>query len=295
MQGFRAFFVISCGFYGFFMVNVLFCGNDKVFDGMMTCILSILKRTQTREPFKFFVFTMDLHEKNESYRPVSDRQIEFLRKLAAEYNAENSVEKIDVTQIYHAEFSGCPNENCYCSPYTLLRLFADLVPSMPRKFLYLDADVLFNRDIMLLYGTDVSSVEYAAANDHYGKYLINPRYINAGVLLFNMELCLANGIFKKARELIKTKKLLFADQSALIRSTTKKKLLPQKFNDQKFLWKHTVVRHFSRRLFYLPYPHIANIKQWQVSAVHKIFRYFQFDDILFEYIYQIEKFKRDFK
>lgn len=274
------------------MIHILFCGNDKVFDGILTCALSLFKRTQTAEPFKFFIFTMDLQELKSDYRPLSDRQIAFFDSVIKEYNPGNCVEKIDVTQLYHAEFRGCPNEGCYCSPYTLLRLFADLIPQMPEKFLYLDADVLANRDILLLYNTDVSQVEYAAARDHYGQFLIRPDYINAGVLLFNMEQCRKTGIFRKARELIKTKKLVFADQSALIRSTSKKKLLSQRFNDQKFLYRKTVIRHFSQRLFYLPYPHIDNVKQWQVSRVHKVFRYFNFDDILLEYIYLIEKFKR---
>lgn len=277
------------------MRNILFCGNDKVFDGIITCTLSIVKRTQTTEPFKIFIYTMDLRDLKENYIPISDRQVKFLDNLLKEYNPQNEVTKIDVTSIYNTEFRGSPNEQCYCSPYTLLRLFADLIPEMPEKFLYLDADILFNRDITLLYDIDISNVEYAAANDHYGKYLIHPGYINAGVLLFNMEKCRETGIFKKARELIKTKKLVFADQSALIRSTTKKKLLPQRFNDQKFLHSWTVVRHFSQRLFYLPYPHVANIKQWQVTQIHKIFRYFQFDDILFEYIYQINKFNKEIK
>lgn len=275
------------------MIHILFCGNDKVFDGILTCALSLFKRTQTAEPFKFFIFTMDLQDLKSAYRPLSDKQIAFFDSVIKEYNPQNCVEKIDVTQLYNAEFRGCPNEGCYCSPYTLLRLFADLVPQMPEKFLYLDADVLANRDITLLYDTDVSQVEYAAARDHYGKFLIRPNYINAGVLLFNMALCRKTGIFPKARELIKTKKLVFADQSALIRSTYKRKLLSQRFNDQKFLYRKTVIRHFSQRLFYLPYPHIDNVKQWQVSRVHKVFRYFNFDDILLEYIYLIEKFKRE--
>lgn len=275
------------------MINILFCGNSKVFDGILTCSLSILKRTQTKEPFKFFVYTMNLQDLNEKYKPISSTQISFLENVIKEYNSENSIEKIDVTNLYNKKFRGCPNEQCYCSPYTLLRLFADLVPGMPSKFLYLDADILANRDITLLYNIDISNVEYAAANDHYGKYLINPRYINAGVLLFNMEFCRKTEIFKKSRELIRTKKLIFADQSALIRSTTKKKLIAQKFNDQKFLHKWTVLRHFSQRLFYFPFPHIANIKQWDVTNVHKVFKYFQFDDILFEYIYLKEKFKRE--
>ena len=55
------------------------------------------------------------------------------------------------------------------------------------------------------------------------------------------------------------------------------------------------VRHFSKRLFYLPYPHTDNVKQWQVSRVHKIFGYYQFDDILYEYIYLKRKFEEENK
>lgn len=275
------------------MVNILFCGNDKVFDGMLTCALSILKRTASAEPFTFYVFTMDVSHIKESYLPVTEKQISFFKNVITQYNASNSVTLIDVTDIYLSEFSNCPNEDAYCSPYTLIRLFADKVPGLPDKLLYLDVDVMFNRDIHLLYDTDVSDYEYAAARDHYGKYLINPNYINAGVLLFNLKKMKKTKILEKARDLIKTKKLVFADQSALIRSTTKKKMLPQKFNDQKFLHKSTVVRHFSKRLFWLPYPHTDNIKQWQVSKVHKVFRYYCFDDILYDYIYLKEKFNRE--
>jgi lipopolysaccharide biosynthesis glycosyltransferase len=164
-------------------------------------------------------------------------------------------------------------------------LLADLVPEVDGdKLLYLDCDILFNRDIHLLYEQDVEGVEYAAARDHYGKFLLYPNYINAGVLLFNMKKCRETGLFPKTRVWINKKKLTFADQSALVRSTTKKKMLPQKFNDQKFLHKSTVVRHFSKRLFYLPYPHTDNIKQWHVDKVHRVFKYHAFDDILSEYL-----------
>lgn len=267
------------------MINILYCGNDKVFDGILTSALSILKRSKSNEPIRFFIFTMDVSHIKQDYLPVSDKQVAFLNDVVKEYNSENSVVKIDVTKIYMHEFSACPNEDAYCSPYTLIRLFADLIPDIPDKLLYLDADVMFNRDVHLLYDTDVSAVEYAAARDHYGKYLISPNYVNAGVLLFNMKESRRTGLFEKARDEIRAKKLVFADQSALIRATSRKKMLPQRYNDQKFLHKHTVVRHFSKRLFYLPYPHTDNIKQWQVSRIHKIFGYYQFDDILYEYIY----------
>lgn len=273
------------------MINILFCGNDKVFDGMITTMLSILKRTKTKESFNFYIYTMDVSHLNPKYLALSDEMADYLDQIAKSYNQANKVTKIDVLDIYNKEFANSPNEQCYCSPYTLLRLFADIVDGMPDKLLYLDIDIMFNRDIELLYNIDIEKVEYAAANDHYGKYLINPRYINAGVLLFNMKKCRETNLFEKARQLIKTKKLVFADQSAIIRATTKKKLIAQKFNDQKFLHKHTVVRHFSKRLFWLPYPHTDNIKQWHVDKVHKVFKYHQFDDILNEYLELKNKFE----
>ena len=265
------------------MLNVLFCGNAGVFDGMLTCALSMMMRTDSQEPFHFFVFTMDLTSVKENYIPLKPIQEKIFRETIKRYNEANELTVIDVSGFYKEHFSGCPNETAYCSPYTLIRLFADMVPEIPDKLLYLDADIMFNRDVHLLYDMDVSEVEYAACPDHYGKYLIHPHYINAGVLLFNMKKARETALFDKARAWIKKKKLVFADQSALIRSTTKKKVLKQRFNDQKFLHKHTVVRHFSKRLFYLPYPHTENIKQWHIDKVHKTFRYHTFDAIYDEY------------
>ena len=275
------------------MVNLLFCGNDSAFDGILTCMLSVVKRSASTEPYGVTVFTMDVRHLGENYLPVSDEHMELLRTVLQRHNPESTVRKVDVTALYTDAFAGCPNEGAYCSPYTLIRLFADQV-DLPDKVLYLDADILFNRDIHLLYDIPLDGYEYAAAPDHYGKYLIHPRYINAGVLLFNMTEARKTGLFAQARTWIQTKKLVFADQSALIRSTTKRKLLPQRFNDRKFLHKHTVVRHFSKRLFWLPYPHTDNVKQWQVDRVHSVFHYTQFDDILNEYLTLKETADRSF-
>lgn len=276
------------------MINILYCGNYKVFDGMLTTSLSMLKRSKSDEPITFHIFTMDVSHLREDYLPVTEKQLAFFNDVIKEYNKENKAILVDVTQFYKDYFSGCPNEDAYCSPYTLIRLFADLV-DMPSKVLYLDCDIMFNKDVHLLYDKDLGDYEYFASRDHYGKFLVNPNYINAGVILFNMKKCKETGLFQKAREWIQKKKLVFADQSAIIRSTTKRKVLSQRFNDQKFLYKNTVIRHFSKRLFWLPYPHTDNIKQWHVSRVHKVFKYYNFDDILFEYIYLKEKFSREYK
>lgn len=275
------------------MVNILFCGNIGVFDGMLTTALSLVKRTKSEEPFCFHLFTMDVSHLKDNYVPITRKQVAFLETVVKSYNPDNQVKLFDVTDLYRKYFSGCPNEGAYCSPYTLIRLFADLIPGIPDKLLYLDIDLLFQHDVHLLYDIDVEGYEYAAARDHYGKYILNPNYINAGVILFNMKECRRTGLFDKARRWIQRKKLTFADQSAIIRSTTRKKMLPQRFNDQKFLHKHTIVRHFSKRLFYLPYPHTDNIKQWHVDRVHKVFGYHQFDDILDEYLTLKAKFEKE--
>ena len=132
------------------MINVLYAGNDKVFDGMLTSALSILKRTTTKEPFCFYIFTMDVYHIKPEYLPVSDEQCSFFENVIKEYNPDNTAIKVDVTELYMKEFSKCPNEQAYCSPYTLIRLFADMIDCIPDKLLYLDADVMFNRDITLL-------------------------------------------------------------------------------------------------------------------------------------------------
>lgn len=267
------------------MINILYSGNSKVFDGVLTITLSILKRTETTEPFKFYIMTMDLSDVDQRWKAIGDAEIEFLDSVVKKYNKENSVVKIDVSDLYRKEFLSSPNNDAYCSPYTLLRLFVDLIDDMPDKILYLDIDIMFNRDIKLLYDIDIEGYEYAASRDHYGKFVFNPNYINAGMLLINLKQCKQTKLFEKARQKIKARKLLFADQDAIYYSTTKKKMLSQKFNDQKFLHKNTVIRHFSKRLFWLPYPHIDNIKQWHIDKVHKVFKYKQFDDILDEYLY----------
>lgn len=273
------------------MINILYTGNSKVFDGVLTSILSILKRETINREFNVYLFTMDVTRIKPDYTPISGRQAAFLEKVLKDHNSSSRVTLVDVTDTYEKEFGYSPNEGAYCSPYTLIRLFADEIEGIPDKLLYLDVDLMFMKDITLLYDTDVSGYEYAAARDHYGKFLIQPNYINAGVILFNMAEVKRTGLLKKARELIKTKKLVFADQSAIMRSTTKKKMLPQKFNDQKFLTKKTVVRHFSKRLFWLPYPHTENIKQWQVEKVRKKFGYPMLDDIYEEYF----RYKNEFE
>ena len=270
-------------------MNILLCGNEKVFDGALSELISITNKT--KEDVKCYIFTMDLSRIKPESTSIKDEQIEFLNKVVKSKNLRNSVEKVDVTEIYEKEFGYCKNENAYCTPYTLLRLLADLIPGIPDKILYLDIDMMAGDDISKLYNIDITDYEYAAVKEKYGSVFIWPDYINAGMLLLNMKKIKETGLLKKARELIKNKKLLFADQSAIYYSTVKKLLLPRIYNEQsKFNKKDTVICHFCKRLLWTPYPHTENYKQWQIEEVHKVLKCYAFDEDLNEYKKLKEKF-----
>lgn len=265
------------------MVNLLLSGNKKVFDGALTELISITNNT--KETINCYIFTMDVSRINPDYTCITDDQIEFLNKVVKSKNAENMVTKIDVTTLYEKEFGRGKNENAYCTPYTLLRLLADLVPQIPDKILYLDIDMMAAKDISELYNIDITNYEYAAVKEKYGSKLLRPDYINAGMLLLNMNKIKETKLLEKARVLIKKRKLLFADQDAIFLSTTKKLLLPRKYNEQsKFNRKDTVICHFCKRLVLRPYPHAGNYKQWQIDEIHKYLKCYTFDKQLEEYL-----------
>lgn len=265
------------------MINLLLCGNKKVFDGALTLLISMTNRT--REAVHAYIMTMDLQRLKPDYICITEEQTAFLERVIREKNPENRVTRLDVTDLYERTFHKCANEGAYCTPYTLLRLLADITPGIPDKILYLDMDIMIAGDIRELYDIDISDVEYAAVKEKYGCWLIRPDYFNAGMLLLNIEKIRHTGLLDKARQRIRTKKMLFADQTAIFRSTTKKKLLPRRYNEQsRFDRKDTVVCHFCKRLMFRPYPHTENYKQWQVEEIHKYLKCYTFDTDLEEYL-----------
>ena len=273
------------------MINILLCGNKKVFDGALSELISITNKT--KETINCYIYTMSLEKLNPDFVSIEDEQVDFLDKVVKQKNINNKVIKVDVTELYNQEFGGCKNETAYCTPYTLLRLLADLVPDMPDKLLYLDIDMMAGGDISLLYNTDITDYEYAAVKEKYGSVLLYPDYINAGMLLFNMKKVKETNLLGKSRELLRNKKLLFADQSAVYYSTTKKLILHRKFNEQSsFKRDDTIICHFCKRLVFRPYPHTTNFKQWHIDQIHKIFKCYKFDEDLEEYVKLKEEFEK---
>lgn len=70
------------------MIDILFCGNAGVFDGVLTCVLSILKRTESKEPFTFHLFTMDVSDLDPKYIPIPPEQVDFLNEVIRRYHPD---------------------------------------------------------------------------------------------------------------------------------------------------------------------------------------------------------------
>ena len=79
-------------------MNILLCGNGKVFDGALTELISITNRTES--DITCYIFTMDLSRIKPEYTSIEDEQVDFLDRVVKEKNPENKVIKIDVTDIY---------------------------------------------------------------------------------------------------------------------------------------------------------------------------------------------------
>ena len=135
------------------MINLLLCGNKRVFDGALSELISITNKT--KEPVHCYIFTMHLERLNSNFLSITDQQVQFLEKVIKSKNVKNEITKIDVTDLYNKEFKGCLNETAYCTPYTLLRLLADEVPNIPDKILYLDIDMMIADDINKLYSINI--------------------------------------------------------------------------------------------------------------------------------------------
>ena len=279
------------------MINLLLCGNEKVFDGALSQLVSIINRTKSA--INCYIFTMDATRLNENFKPITDQQVKFLDKVVKRKNISSSVKKVDVTDIYNKEFMGSKNETAYCTPYTLLRLLSDLVfedIENIEKLLYIDIDIMVGGDIAKLYDIDIEGYEYAAVKEKYGCWIIRPDYINAGMLLFNMKEIRKNKLLEKSRILIRKRKLLFADQDAIFWSTTKKKIIPRIYNEQsKFNKKDTIICHFCKRLMWFPYPHTENYKQWNIEQVHSVLKCHYFDKDLEEYVTLKNEFEESIK
>lgn len=266
-------------------MNLLYCGDEKAEDGILISILSFLKHG--KEQLNIYIMTMDLETERQSYRAVSDAAVRFLDQRVKRENPENTVAKIDAGAVFRAALPEANMETRF-TPYCMLRLFADEIPELPDKLLYLDADVVCRRDCGEFYHQDIRDCELAGVLDYYGKWFFrrNPLcmdYMNSGVLLLNMARIRKDGLFRECRRLCREKKMFMPDQSAINKLAGRKLIQPRKYNEQRRLREDTVLQHFTTSFRFFPWLHTLTVKPWQVEAVHEKLGLHEYDDILEEY------------
>ena len=187
-------------------MNILYCGDFNIVDGLIISILSIVK--YEKGTLHIYVFSMDYKDK----KRISKKAIKVLDDLVKSVNKKSFVKLID-TEKFFLEEMPTSNIDTMFTPYCMLRLYADLVPDIPSKILYLDNDAVAKRSFKEFYEIDNSKYELVGARVFYGQYFysknkIKKDYLNSGVLLLNLDLIRKSCSFKKSREMCQNRKML---------------------------------------------------------------------------------------
>ena len=264
------------------MINLMLCGNYKVFDGMLITLLSIAK--YTRESLNVYLMTMDLRDIDEKFIPITEKERLIIENKLKEKNKENKVTLVDETDLYKNEMPKNINKNTHYTPYIFLRLLSDKVEELPEKILYLDTDIVCYKDIKELYDINMDEYEVAMARDFIGRKWIDVDYLNSGVVLMNLKNIRKSNCFEACRKMCVSRKMTLPDQTALNKCCKHKLIIEDKFNEQKKRREDTVIRHFSMQLLYFPVIRPRNIKPWEIEKVHEIYKINDYDDIYEEYL-----------
>ena len=273
----------------------MFAGNEKVFGGMTITLLSMVKHTKC--PINAYLLTMKLDEIDKRFVPISEEQRKSLEKILTEVNPKSSLKLIDLTDLFKEKMIDSVNIRSKFTPYSMLRLFADLLPDIPDKVIYLDTDVVVNNDIEPFFNMDIENYELAAVKDAFNwsdpKRWFMKFYFNAGVLLLNIKKIKETKMFEKTRKYCRYRKMLYMDQDALNLSAKKVLRLPLKYNSKDKYYPEIVLHHFCNvregKVFLIgKWWH--RIKPWEVDFVKT--KTHAYDDILDKYQLLMKEFQQ---
>ncbi len=267
------------------MINIVYCGDKGIEEGLIISVLSITK--QVKEALNIYVLTMTYDHDCRPYLPVNRRCIETLDAKVKEVNVQSCVRLVDVGELFYS-FPPVANLNTRFTPFCMLRLYMDQVEGLPDKLLYLDNDVMCHADFTDFYHQDITEVEFVGVHDYYGRWAYmrreyNHNYVNSGVLLMNMVKMRESNLLARCREICARQRLFLPDQTALNKCVTHKRIAPRRYNEQYELRPDTVFRHFTTSFRLLPWPRTVNVKPWQTERMHKVLRIHDYDTLYPEY------------
>ena len=209
-------------------MNIVYCSNDKYSQHVAVSITSLIHNNQLSD-FHFYIINSDFSDESKS----------LIEKCL---NKATKKSNITFVKINTDRFLSLKLNISYISSETYFRyIISELLQDID-KCLYLDADTIVNKPITNLYNTDISNYYIAGVIDSYisdirHKEKINLTdediYINAGVLLFNLNKIRNDHITEKLfNETLRLSNIIqFQDQDILnIVLKGKIKELPVEFN-----------------------------------------------------------------
>ena len=254
-------------------MNILFCGDRNVQDGLLIAVLSLLENTQ--EHLDIYVLTLDMSMNGRIYSPIEQTFVDYLNEtVSAQYDDRLYTKLIDTTDLFKDETPDA-NLSTRFTPCCMLRLFADKIDEIPDRILYLDTDVICRRDFGDFYYQNMDGVEIAGVLDYYGSWFFRKNifkrdYLNSGVLLMNMCELRKTGLLSSCRHMCTTKQMFMPDQTALNKLSVSKRICERKYNDQRRLHSDTVFQHFTTHFKFFPYVRTETVKPWQTEEVTTI-------------------------
>ena len=267
-------------------MNILFCGDGNIADGVIISTLSLLKNT--KDILHIYLLTATVNYGSTYYKALSGEFADSLEDLVKEYNGENTVNLFDISELFSKE-PPLANMATRFTPCCMLRLYADIVEEIPDRVLYLDNDVICRLNPEDFYNTDMKDAELVGVLDYYGSWFFQRQffernYMNSGVLLLNLEKIRQTGLFKKCRERCQDIEMFMPDQSAINKLAQKKLIAPRKYNEQRKLHKDTVFQHFTTSFRFFPWLHTVSVKPWNIEGMHNTLKLTEYDGILEEYL-----------
>ncbi len=272
-------------------MNVMYCGDQHIADGVLISALSLVKTA--KEPVHIYLLTARLVTESITCEPIEPGFAERLSSVLRVHQPDCTVAQVDVSDLFLRQ-PPTANLATRFTPCCMLRLYADLVPDLPDRILYLDSDVIVREDLAAFYHQPMDGFELAGCLDYYGSWFFRKTwyrrdYLNSGVLLMNLAEIRNTRLFERCRELCRNRRMFMPDQSALNKLSERKKICERRYNEQRKLKNDTVCQHFTTSFRLFPVFHKVSVKPWEPERMHSVLKLYEYDELLQEYQWIKEK------
>ncbi|MFZ2038564.1 MAG: glycosyltransferase [Minisyncoccia bacterium] len=263
------------------VLNICFSCDNNYVAPLSALIASILKNSSNNDVYNFYILDGGINEENKE----KINKIKSIRDFNICFVPVNS-----------KEFNNCPITD-YAPYITIATYYRFKIPSFfPKidKILYMDCDMIVNRNIKELYDTNIDDYYVAAVpevcNQFHKKRLGldgNSYYFNAGLLLINNKKWRDDNIEQKLFQyaMKPEQEMIHQDQDILnIVLKNKKTYLPIAWNLQHDAidMEESYIYHNLERLAAIKQPHIIHytnkFKPWHKECTNK------FKNMYFEYV-----------